>query len=215
MVLASCRSRKDFQRCDRAATVLSLRVGLGGGLPPVAIQTGHLTVEIAVAHYPTIVFLANEAKANGEHQIVAVLYHELLWKSWAQRVERNDSTLKMEEESAKVQERTLVAARHRVSLVQHLLQQQGSKGGRGPVLHSPDAAESALAKQAAAAEALTKRANNAAQAMAGKQRELEQVQATVAATRRAGGVKLVEGPGAGGEEGLSNGKRKSKKFFRR
>ena len=90
-----------------------------------------------------------------------------------------------------------------------------------------DAAESALAKQCAAGDALAKRANDAAKMTASKQRELENVRSAVVNAHVIGGVKKIENGGgavltpyqqpANSEWrislGLSSRKRKSQTFF--
>ena len=122
--------------------------------------------------------------------MLAVFYHEMLFRSWAQRVERNDQTLKIEAECTGVQDRVIAAAKQRLSLVENLMRKPTTR--TSPLDNRGDAVESALAKQCDAADALAKRANDAAKMMASKQQELEHVQAAVVHSHASGGVKKVE-----------------------
>ena len=132
--------------------------------------------------------------------------------------------LKIEEECTKVQDRVMAAARQRLSLVENLMRRPtrtSALDNRG------DAAESALAKQCAAADAFAKRTNDAAKMMASQHNELEHVQAAVVHSHATEGVKKVEygggtmltpyqkqGDGSWKNDGeLNNRKRKSQKFF--
>ena len=123
--------------------------------------------------------MAEEARLAGESPYLAILYDDLLRKTVSERAKRRDPELDLDAEFVKVNKEIFQLAKSRLA---HVLSAAGvtserpssSSGGRSFV-----GMESALAKQAAAADALTKKAEAAAKALARQQQEMDKRAATL------------------------------------
>ena len=101
---------------------------------------------------------------------------------WAQQSERKDPTLDVAGECAKVNKRVLMAAKQRMQAYDDLVRSQHAGAGTQPYRgqepggRSDAMAESALAKQAAAADALTNKAKGATKELQNAQQRFEDQQ---------------------------------------
>jgi hypothetical protein len=146
----------------------------------VATSLEQLTWSAVVAHVDVVMRIAEEARMKGDTPFVAVLYDDLLRRSFANRAEKRDPQLDIEAQSAKVNAEILILAKSR------LLQVLGAVGlgdcgvpssGASPAVTV--GTESVLAKQAAAAEALTRKAESAVRQMQKQQIQLDSRQAAL------------------------------------
>ncbi len=126
-----------------------------------------------MAHLDIIMRLAEEARAAGDSIFLPILYDQLLRKNLADRALKRDPELDIEAEFTKVNKEVLALARSRLAIT---LDAAGVKdkshqphGAQGLVAST----ESVFAKQAAAAEALTRKAEQACRQMAQQQEGLE------------------------------------------
>lgn len=149
---------------------------------PVALVTRNMTVASAIQHYLTVMFVARQGEMEGHSPLLGVMYSDLMMARWAQQSERRDPTLDVSEECAKVNKRVLMAAKQRMQAYDELV--RSLRGGPGPQPYrgqdsggrSDAMAESALAKQAAAADALTNKAKGATKELQNAQQRFEEQQ---------------------------------------
>ena len=125
-----------------------------------AIPCGHLTIVGALGHMQTISRISEEARnIQAHHVALAVCYDELRRRSWEARAARNDVSLDIDAEAWLVDRETLDLAKARLDQV---VAAAGLRRAPSAQTSSqPLAAEAALAKSTAAAEAITKRAEQA------------------------------------------------------
>ena len=97
--------------------------------------------------------------------LIAVLYDDLVRKAWSMRVDRGDSSFKLSEAVAEVDKPIMAAAKARFDQV---LKAAGLKDHSRQLVADARASEteSFTAKQSAAMDALTKKANEATKALA-------------------------------------------------
>ena len=131
----------------------------------VAVATQQWEWSDVITHHDTIAQVADQERGNGMGSLIAVLYDDLVRKSWSMRVDRGDSTFKLAEAVTEVDKPIMAAARARFDQV---LKAAGLKDQ--PRALSGDSraseAESYMAKQSAAMDALTKKASEATKALA-------------------------------------------------
>ena len=147
---------------------------------PVAVAVRQLTWPMVLTHHATIMRLSEEMRLTEGESIVAILYDQLRRQQWAKRAAQRDLRLNLEEEVGKVDEQTFLAARTRLELIakkgtsERVKPAGASSGsdGSGGYTAQALAAESALAKSVSAAQTITRRAEQAAKAMADHQQEL-------------------------------------------
>ena len=125
-----------------------------------AIATKHLTVVAATGHLQTVSRVSEEARAGNQYHVaLAVCYDELRRKSWVARAARCDGSLDIPKESWSVDREILDLAKSRLEQV---VTAAGLKKNSGSMPSGVQpSAESALAKSTAAADAATKRAEQA------------------------------------------------------
>jgi len=115
--------------------------------------------------------------------MLAVIYDALLREGWARRALQKDPELDIPREVAKIDEQTLLLARTRLEQVmpssaRNAAHSRAAISGDNMALR--DQAESALAKSAAAAQALTRRAEQASRALSSQQDDLQRREKTMA-----------------------------------
>ena len=174
---------------------------------PLAVAATHLTVSEVIAYQSTIVKLAEEQRVKYGNSFLAFLYDEVHRRSIGQRI-RSGEQLDFMEEFAKINDDAMDIAKSRLASTIATLKLQEAPGAarvgtgessRGAVAQAN--AESALAKQSAAAEALAKKAQSAVKDLARQQdvidrRNLDQL-----------GGHSDQGKGQGKGRGKSGGKR--------
>ena len=139
-------------------------------------------------------------------------------------LERKDNTLDVCSESCKVNKRVLVAAKQRMAAYNDLVRRlkgqcSGSATSRAPSgdrsQRLETMAETALAKQAAAADALSNKAKAATKELGNAQAKIEQQQQSLLSAANQTPLGSPKNGKAGGKGGgdLSNKKRKSQAFF--
>ena len=147
---------------------------------PVAVAVKQLTWSMVLTHHATIIRLAEELRLTEGESIIAILYDQLRRQQWAKRAAQRDPRLNLEEEVGKVDEQIFLAARTRLELITKKgISDKNKHGGNSSGAESSGgypaqamAAESALAKSVSAAQTITRRAEQAAKAMADHQAEL-------------------------------------------
>lgn len=134
-----------------------------------------------MAHHATVLRLSEELRLTEGESIVAVLYDQLKRQQWAKRAAQKDPRLSIDEEASKIDEQVLLAARTRLELItkggmrqttDRTATSSAGLSSQGSYPAPALAAESALAKSVSAAQTITKRAEQAAKAMAAHQTEL-------------------------------------------
>ena len=132
-------------------------------------------------------------------------------RAWASRAERRDPSFKLASAVLAIDEPIMLAARGRVSSV---LSAAGVRedSRKRPVDAAATEHESLFAKQTAAVDALTKKANDAAKQLA-KQQELSRAAASGAQHSQGGGGGGPHKGGKGGDHDLTKRAAKSKKFW--
>ena len=126
--------------------------------------------------------LAEETRITEGDSLLAILYDQMQRQQWAKRAAQRDPALDIAAEASKVNEQVLLAARTRLELIGQHFQPKDNGRGRGPVgaatsnPYQLSAADSSLAKSARAAQAITKRAEQAAKAFAQHQEDFNKKQ---------------------------------------
>ena len=136
----------------------------------------HLTWAIVTAHIDIVMRISEEASSAGASQYLAIVYDDLVRRDWAGRPMKRDPALNIPIEAMINSKEIYEVAKTRLSQVLdgagvasesgagQWKTQINSSGILATSLHAN--AESSLAKQQAAAEAVTKRAEAATKAMA-------------------------------------------------
>jgi hypothetical protein len=178
----------------------------------VAIAFGQLTLPAVLTYLNLVYQIVEEEKSSGNSAFLAILYDDMLRRDIAKRVERRDPTLVLIDEVQKVNMQIMQAARTRLGTVLENAGITKSKIEPGTSLFTQSAsassvgqlaAESALAKQSAAANALRVKAEQAARSLASQQCDLDARNAAMSAS----GTKVE------GKTWKSNRHRKAQKFF--
>lgn len=149
---------------------------------PVAVAVKQMNWPMALTHHATIMRLAEELRLTEGESIIAILYDQLRRQQWAKRAAQKDPKLSLAEEMGKVDEQILLAARTRLELITKKVGHDkgfsgsSASGSQDGFPAQALAAESALAKSVSAAQTITKRAEQAAKAMASHQEELNKRQ---------------------------------------
>ena len=176
----------------------------------VAVTLGHLSWPMVLSHVDVIMRMAEDCRMQNVSPYIAILYDDLLRKSIAQRAQRKDPDLKMDEIFKSCVKEIREAAQQRLS---HVLAAAGltmrGSSAQLPQSEQAVAADGALAKQAASAEALQRRAEAAARSMATQQEELNRRQAAMRNTK--GGDNSAHD--GGGKGNNSKKQEKSQRFF--
>ena len=190
----------------------------------VAVPMGQWTWSQSVTHCDTVARLWEEEKHTSS-SYTALLYDDMVRKSWARRAERCDPTFDMEVMTKVIDAPILAAARSRILMVLGAagISDTGASTGTGQnQIARPDGSveqESALAKQTAAADALVRRASQATKELAKQQEALGKMTARIQmegagdpgmsnrAVKRARQDDFRDGKG---EKGKSQGKKGSK-----
>lgn len=152
----------------------------------VAVGLKQITWAAVVAHVDVVMRIAEEARLPGGCQFLAILYDDLLRRSLSDRASKKDPELKLESEFTKVNQEVLLLAKSRLDQVlnaagmNEVVSQLASSSAHLALTAST---ESVLAKQAAAAEALTRKAENAVKHMAKQQDQLDNRRAAVESNR--------------------------------
>ena len=177
----------------------------------VAVTLGHLSWPMVLSHVDVIMRMAEDCRMQNVSPYVAILYDDLLRKSIAQRAQRKDPDLKMDEIFKSCVKEIREAAQQRLShvLAAAGLTMRGSSAQLPQSEQTTVAADGALAKQAASAEALQRRAEAAARSMATQQEELNRRQAAMRNTK--GGDNSAHD--VGGKGAFSKKQEKSQRFF--
>ena len=177
----------------------------------VAIAFNQMTLPVVLTYMNLIFQIVEEEKASGNSAYLAILYDDLLRRDFARRSERRDPTFVLLNEVQRVNKQIMQAARTRLGTVLETAGLVGIKsepgasafgGSSGSTSPAQLAAESALAKHSAAANALRVKAEQAAKALAAQQRDLDARSAAMSARTEVGG-----GPAQ------SNRHRKAQNFF--
>lgn len=147
----------------------------------IAISMGQMTWVTAFNHIQVVCQIIERFRPEmkGRAQFLGILYSDMLLKSWAERALRRDPEMLFEKVSAEIDKQILEAAQSRLGAVMKasgITEYTGEKadGARNDVT----AASSAIARQAAAAEALSKKAEGQAKQLQGQQDRLLRMQAT-------------------------------------
>lgn len=192
---------------------------------PVAIAHGHMSLAAVIGHLGVMSRIVEEGRQKGNSEHLAVLYDEMLRRQVARRALKRDPDLDVEAVFMKADKQLVESARSRLDAV---LQVAGIKGGAtaaglvgqpgpaGPQGAQALAADSALAKQVSAAEAVQRRAEAAAKALAGQQEELNRRQQAINAGGAGfGDAEKGKGKGGkgkgGGKQGKGDGKGRAKR----
>jgi len=133
-----------------------------------------LSWSAVVAHVDVVMRISEESRVSGGSQFLAILYDDLLRRSMAYRAAKRDPELHLETEFTKVNKEVLDLARSRLSQVLMAVGVKESNVADGGFNSAATAStESVLAKQAAAADALTRKAESAVKHLAQQQQQLE------------------------------------------
>ncbi|CAK0804488.1 unnamed protein product [Prorocentrum cordatum] len=165
-----------------------------------------------ICHHDLIMQLAESERAAGSPPLLAVIYDEMARKAWSSRAARKDPEFVLDD-LVQVQDKpVLTAARGRLASVLRTAGIQDSDSAR-PRADAATEREPILAKQQAAIDALTKRANDASKQTAQQQEAFRQ-----GAFRNSGGPESAGQPGpkrpAGGAMQTPR-QIKKQKFFER
>jgi len=132
-----------------------------------AVAAGQWTMPQVIAHLDTVMQLSEQEKASGGTMFTALVYDELVRRSWEQRAFRRDSTFRIGEAVLEVNGPILAAARARLAstlsaagVAETIPQSQAISASAGA-----SELESTLAKQQAAMDAIAKRAEQATKAL--------------------------------------------------
>jgi hypothetical protein len=179
----------------------------------VAIVFNQWTLPAVLTYMNLIYQIVEEEMSSGNSAFLAILYDDLLRRDFSKRAERRDPTFVLADEVQRVNKQIMQAARTRLGTVLETAgitrvktdpaatafgASSASSASLGQM-----AAESALAKQNAAANALRVKAEQASRTLAAQQRDLDA--RTSAMSARAAEV--------GEEQWLSNRHRKAQQFF--
>jgi len=132
-----------------------------------AVAAGQWTLPQVIAHLDTVMQLSEQERASGGTVFTALVYDELVRRSWEQRAFRRDSTFRLGEAVLEVNGPILAAARARLAstltaagVAETVQQSQAVSASAGA-----SELESTLAKQQAAMDAIAKRAEQATKAL--------------------------------------------------
>ena len=135
---------------------------------PVAISAGQWTLVQAINYHGLICQLAEEIRCSGgtpaqprENPLLALSYDASARESWAQRCSKMDPDFDMDEETARINERVLAAARTKWAMSKQGKASDPAESAR----RDAGAGNQALAQSATAAELLQKRAAQAARSL--------------------------------------------------
>ena len=190
---------------------------------PFAVACSHMEWVHVVAYQSTMAKLAEDQRAKYGHSYLAFLYDDIQRRSLAKRIQSGEEVDLMKElssvneDSMEVAKSRLVATLARIGI--HLKGEESRSAASSPGFGT-QAAESALAKQVAAAEALSAKAQKAVKDMARQQDVIDQRAGWDQGWQEKGGKgkdrgKRGEPPPAQGSQGeVSNRKRKSMEWIK-
>jgi len=132
-----------------------------------AVAAGQWTLPQVIAHLDTVMQLSEQEKASGGTMFTALVYDELVRRSWEQRAFRRDSTLRIGEAVLEVNGPILAAARARLASTLSAAGVAETSPQSQAISASAGASEleSTLAKQQAAMDAIARRAEQATKAL--------------------------------------------------
>ena len=141
----------------------------------VAVSMNQLTWDAVMAHLDVVMKISEEAKAVGDSMYLAILYDDLQRKSVADRASKRDPGLDLKTEFTEVNKQVHALAKSRINqvLISVGMHENPSSRGSQPAESDAVAIESVLAKQQAAAEAVTRRAEQAVRQMSKQQEDME------------------------------------------
>ena len=140
-----------------------------------AVAMGQLSWPAVVGHIDVVTRVSEESRLGGDSAFLALLYDDLLRRSFADRALKRDPALNIETEIVTTNKEILELAKSRLK---HTVEFAGIPD-KAPQSHGYqpsnlcNSTDSVLAKQAAAADALTRKAENAVRHMVQQQEGLE------------------------------------------
>ena len=192
-----------------------------------AVSSGQLTWSAVVAHVDGVMRMAEEARVAGKSQFVAILYDDLLRRSLAERAAKKDPLLNIETALTQINKEVLGLAESRLGQVMAAAGMNVGAGASNGAARGTEAAlnsvESVMAKQSAAADALSRKAAQAVRHMAQQQETMERRRFALEADDHGGrggaggganlGQSGVHGGGKGGSGATSKKHLKTKQFW--
>ena len=167
---------------------------------------------MVIGHIDVVMRVSEETRAAGSNTFVAILYDELLRKSFAERAAKRDPALDLEAEFVKINKKVLRLAESRLAQV---LAASGITSDIGasrrpavPAEALATSTESVLAKQSAAADALTRKAEQTVRHMSQQQESMERRRSALESDGKPFGF---NGGGQGGSNGGQGGGNAAKK----
>ena len=140
---------------------------------PMAVATEQWTWPIALSHMATITKLAETERIQKSTGWIALQYDEAIRKSWARRLLQGDPNVDIAREAAKLNDEVLDEVRSKAMAKNSWPSSSSSSQAAGAQPSWMEAAaEGALAKVGAAAQAMSKRAEAASREMAQAERNL-------------------------------------------
>ena len=165
---------------------------------PMAVAVGQLTWASALAHMASIMKLGEQERLAKTQGFVAIRYDAALRKSWARRILQGDPDLDIPKECSRINDEVLDAVRVQLGASTASGLTSSSSAPRPAVSSRSQwaeaAAEGALAKVGAAAQAMTRRVEQAT-------REMARAEQSLAAREEA-----MQGPSIGGGKSGKSGK---------
>ena len=143
---------------------------------PLAVAVGQLTWPVALSHMATVTKLSEQERVARSTGWIAIKYDAAVRKSWSRRLLQGDPDLDIPKEAAKINEEVLEEVRSRDQAAQAMMASSSSSASRSAQASQPSwtetAAEGALAKVGAAAQAMTRRAEAASREIAQAEKNL-------------------------------------------
>ena len=147
-----------------------------------AVSTEQWTMSEVLTHIDTITQIADRERTGGGSPLLALLYDDLLRRSWSARVERGDPCFKLCEAVVEQDKQVMAAARTRFDGVMKAAGLTEPPRAPGGADHKATELESYVAKQQAAMNDLAKKATEATK---GLQRMQDRAHAATAAAAKA------------------------------
>ena len=176
-----------------------------------ATAAGQWQMSEVLTHIDVILQLSEQEKAAGQSPFVALVYDEMVRRSWELRALRRDSTFTVANVVCDVDKTVLVSARSRVDSVLRAAG-LGEPGPEIPAAAVASDVESVLAKQQAAMDALQKRNDAQARTLAKMQPPFQQADGGRQGQGADGGKSGGKGGGAP-SPGISRAQQKKHNFF--
>ena len=171
---------------------------------PMAAAVGQLPMPSALAYMATVMKLAETERLAKTPGWIAIQYDAALRKSWARRILQGDPDLDIPQECLRINEDVLEAVRVQVNSATSGSKTSSSASGPASSSWSDAAAEGAIAKVGAAAQAMTRRAEAASRELANAEQRLASREVALHGQTLSGGKK---GTGGKAGSGKNSGKR--------